>query len=51
MKIWYLVFALSMFAVLPAMSGCSSQLTEEETEMQATDTDTVESPVNNAENP
>jgi hypothetical protein len=51
MKFWCWVFALMTFAVLPCMAGCGSQLTEEETEIQATDEETTESPVNDADNP
>jgi predicted lipoprotein len=47
---WALVFAVLMIPAV--LVGCGGRrLSEEATPMQASDTESVESPVNNAENP
>ena len=51
MKIWGLVFVLCVFATLPCLSGCSSKESIEDTPIQASDEETVESPANDADNP
>lgn len=46
------VLVLFVFAVIPCLSGCDSQQSETDTPIEASDTDaTIESPVNDADNP